>query len=67
MLPCLGQFCGFALPKLAVAGDKATVRFLTNDARQEKGFRGYWTTDPSVFPTLPPLPPNPWDDVKIGE
>ncbi|KAK2852327.1 hypothetical protein Q7C36_007528 [Tachysurus vachellii] len=60
-----GQFCGFALPKLTVAGDKATVRFLTNDASQEKGFRGYWTTDPSVFPTQPPLPPNPWDNVKI--
>ncbi|KAM9476723.1 ovochymase-2 isoform 2-T2 [Clarias gariepinus] len=60
-----GQFCGYVPPKINISGDKATVRFLTNDAQQQKGFRGYWTTDPSVFPTLAPLPPNPWDSVKI--
>ncbi|TSK22490.1 Chymotrypsin-like elastase family member 2A [Bagarius yarrelli] len=54
-----GQFCGFTPPKLNVTGDKATVRFLSNENRQEKGFRGYWTTDLSVFPTLPSLQTNP--------
>ncbi|XP_030644095.1 ovochymase-2 [Chanos chanos] len=61
-----GRFCGFAPPAtIIISGDTAMIRFLTNEAGQEKGFRGYWTTDPSVYPTLPPPPPNPWDDIKI--
>ncbi|XP_037394313.1 ovochymase-2 isoform X2 [Pygocentrus nattereri] len=60
-----GQFCGFGPPKLTVTGDRATVRFRTNKEVQGKGFRGYWTTDPNVFPTSPPLAPNSWDDLVI--
>ncbi|KAL7877112.1 hypothetical protein SRHO_G00037550 [Serrasalmus rhombeus] len=60
-----GQFCGFGPPKLTVTGDRATVRFRTNKEVQGKGFRGYWTTDPNVFPTSPPLAPNSWDDVVL--
>ncbi|XP_072534618.1 ovochymase-2 [Salminus brasiliensis] len=61
-----GQFCGYVPPKLTVTGDKAIIRFRTDGTAQQKGFRGYWTTDPNVFPTLPPLPPNPWDNVIIN-
>ncbi|XP_062851362.1 cubilin [Trichomycterus rosablanca] len=54
-----GQFCGSVPPNLTIAGDKATVRFLSNEARQAQGFRGYWTTDPKIVPTLAPTPPKP--------
>ncbi|KAM4603345.1 ovochymase-2 [Polymixia lowei] len=61
-----GRFCGFAPPpKVAITGNTAVIRFLSNGANQQKGFRGYWTTDASVVPTLPPPPPNPWDDISI--
>uniref|UniRef100_A0A8C1YT96 Zgc:154142 n=1 Tax=Cyprinus carpio TaxID=7962 RepID=A0A8C1YT96_CYPCA len=45
-----GKFCGSNSPSLTVNGDKATIRFLSNDANQKKGFQGHWTTDPGVFP-----------------
>ncbi|XP_062407656.1 ovochymase [Sardina pilchardus] len=62
----MGKHCGFAPPpSTTVTGDTAFVRFFTNGDTQEKGFRGYWTTDPAVFPTLPPPPANPWDDIVI--
>ncbi|KAI7810415.1 hypothetical protein IRJ41_001318 [Triplophysa rosa] len=61
------KFCGFVQPSLSLPYNKITIRFLSNAAGQEKGFRGYWTTDPSVFPTLPPPLPNPWDDILISE
>ncbi|KAL3996601.1 hypothetical protein ACER0C_009257 [Sarotherodon galilaeus] len=62
----LGRFCGFAPPPLInIPSNTVVIRFLSNGASQEKGFRGYWTTDTSIFPTLPPLPSNPWDNITI--
>ncbi|XP_029622136.1 ovochymase-2 isoform X1 [Salmo trutta] len=62
-----GRFCGFAPPpEVTVVGNTAVVRFLSNQANVEKGFRGYWTTDANVFPTLPPPPANPWDNITIS-
>ncbi|XP_076004105.1 ovochymase-2 [Genypterus blacodes] len=62
-----GRFCGFAPPpRVTISGTKAIIRFLSNGANQQKGFRGYWSTDASVIPTLPPLPPNPWDNITIN-
>ncbi|XP_019899333.2 ovochymase-2 isoform X2 [Esox lucius] len=62
-----GRFCGFAPPPaVTVAGDTAVVRFVSNKAKAEKGFRAYWTTDPNVFPTLPPAPANPWDNITVS-
>ncbi|XP_042171195.1 LOW QUALITY PROTEIN: ovochymase-2-like [Oncorhynchus tshawytscha] len=61
------RFCGFAPPaEVTVVGNTAVVRFLSNKANVEKGFRGYWTTDPNLFPTLPPPPANPWDNITIS-
>lgn len=63
-----GRFCGFAPPpKLNVPGDTAVIRFLSNSANRQQGFRGYWTTDAGVVPTLPPPTPNPWDNITISE
>ncbi|KAF7655501.1 hypothetical protein LDENG_00055110 [Lucifuga dentata] len=62
-----GKFCGFALPPTAtITGNKAVIRFLSNGANQQKGFRGYWTTNSSVIPTLPPPATNPWDNITIS-
>ncbi|XP_051241548.1 ovochymase-2 [Dicentrarchus labrax] len=62
----LGKFCGFAPPpSITVPGNTVVIRFLSNGNNQQSGFRGYWTTDTSVVPTLPPPPPNPWDKVTI--
>lgn len=47
ILHCL--LVGSDPPSLTVNGDKATIRFLSNDANQKKGFQGHWTTDPGVF------------------
>ncbi|KAL2098056.1 hypothetical protein ACEWY4_007263 [Coilia grayii] len=62
----LGKHCGFVPPPpMTIDEDTVIVRFFSNGDTQEKGFRGYWTTDPAVIPTLPPPPANPWDDVNI--
>ncbi|KAJ4944177.1 hypothetical protein JOQ06_012722 [Pogonophryne albipinna] len=62
----LGRFCGFAPPStLAIPGGSVVIRFLSNGADHQKGFRGYWTNDAGVIPTLPPTPPNPWDNITI--
>ncbi|XP_061737042.1 ovochymase-2 [Nerophis ophidion] len=62
-----GRFCGFAPPPSIIApGDTVVVRFLSNGANHQKGFRGYWTTDAGVVPTLPPATPNPWDNITIS-
>lgn len=63
-----GRFCGFAPPSnITIPGNTVVIRFLSNRANQQSGFRGYWTTDPSVIPTLPPSPPNRWDNITIGK
>ncbi|KAK6494151.1 ovochymase-2 isoform X1 [Huso huso] len=63
----LGRFCGLlAPPVLTTTGNKVVIRFYSGSEFVEKGFRGYWTTDPFVFPTLPPKPSNPWDNVSIN-
>ncbi|XP_057698672.1 ovochymase [Corythoichthys intestinalis] len=63
----LGRFCGFAPPpKLTVPGDMVAIRFLSNGVNRQQGFRGYWTTDANVIPTLPPPTPNPWDNITIS-
>lgn len=54
-------------PPMITTGNAALIRFISNGAKQDKGFHGYWTTDPNVFPTLPAPPTNPWDDIIIGE
>ncbi|KAM4595755.1 ovochymase-2 [Fundulus diaphanus] len=62
-----GRFCGFAPPPaLTIPSNTAVIRFLSNGADQQKGFRAYWTKEANVFPTLPPPPPNPWDDITIN-
>ncbi|CAL8331735.1 unnamed protein product [Lota lota] len=61
-----GRFCGFAPPpKVTIDGNTAIIRFLSNGDNHQSGFRGYWTTDASVVPTLPPPPVNPWDNITI--
>ncbi|XP_063074737.1 ovochymase-2 [Engraulis encrasicolus] len=62
----LGKHCGFVPPPTTIINDDTViVRFFTNGDTQEKGFRGYWTTNPDVIPTLPPPPSNPWDNINI--
>ncbi|XP_062243272.1 ovochymase-2 [Platichthys flesus] len=62
-----GRFCGSSPPPaMTIPGNVVAIRFLSNGANQQKGFRAYWTTDPSVIPTLPPPPPNPWDNIIIS-
>ncbi|KAK1885602.1 Ovochymase-2 [Dissostichus eleginoides] len=62
----LGRFCGFAPPStLTIPGGSVVIRFLSNGADHQKGFRGYWINDVGVIPTLPPTPPNPWDNITI--
>ncbi|XP_056264194.1 cubilin [Pseudoliparis swirei] len=63
----LGRFCGFAPPPvITIKSNTVVIRFLSNSDNQQKGFRGYWTTNASVIPTLPPLPANPWDNITIN-
>ncbi|XP_061582482.1 ovochymase-2 [Cololabis saira] len=62
----LGRFCGFSPPPtFTITSSTVVIRFLSNGANQQRGFRGYWTTDPSVIPTLPPRRLNPWDNITI--
>ncbi|XP_034543236.1 ovochymase-2 [Notolabrus celidotus] len=62
----MGRFCGFAPPPtLTIQGDTVVIRFISNGDNQEAGFRGYWTTDAGVIPTLLPPPANPWDNITI--
>ncbi|XP_067441011.1 ovochymase-2 [Thunnus thynnus] len=62
-----GHFCGFAPPpKIAIPSNTVVIRFLSNGANQQKGFRGYWTTDANIIPTLPPPLPNLWDNITIN-
>lgn len=54
-LETLGRFCGSTPPAtITVPRNTLVIRFLSNGSNQKKGFRGYWTTDASVIPTLPP-------------
>ncbi|KAM9792333.1 cubilin [Neosynchiropus ocellatus] len=63
-----GRYCGFAPPpKITIASTTVVIRFLSNQANQQMGFRGYWTTDDKVVPTLAPPPANPWDNITISE
>ncbi|KAJ0033684.1 hypothetical protein NQD34_000791, partial [Periophthalmus magnuspinnatus] len=62
----LGQYCGFAPPEaITVPANSVLIRFVSNGANQQSGFRGYWTTNPAIFPTIAPPPPNPWDNITI--
>ncbi|KAF0037285.1 hypothetical protein F2P81_010159 [Scophthalmus maximus] len=63
----LGEFCGFAPPSnITIPSNVVVIRFLSNGANQQQGFRGYWTTDANVIPTLPPPTSNPWDNITIS-
>lgn len=64
----LGPFCGSNLPAtIRTTGSRMVIRFHTDLFTEGKGFRAYWTTDPSQpAPTEPPVPPNPWDGIHIG-
>ncbi|XP_070768774.1 ovochymase-2 [Enoplosus armatus] len=62
-----GRFCGFAPPSnIVIPSNTVIIRFLSNGDNQQRGFRGYWTTDTSVIPTLPPPLPNPWDNIPVN-
>lgn len=62
----LGRYCGFAPPKaITVPANSLLIRFISNAANQQSGFRGYWTTNPAIIPTVPPPWPNPWDNITI--
>ncbi|KAM6940692.1 cubilin [Xenentodon cancila] len=62
----LDRFCGFSPPPtFTIPSSTVVIRFLSNGANQQRGFRGYWTTNPSLIPTLPPPRLNPWDDITI--
>ncbi|KAM9314851.1 LOW QUALITY PROTEIN: ovochymase-2 [Pholidichthys leucotaenia] len=46
-----GRFCGFSVPDtITIKANTVVIRFLNNGASQEKGFRGYWTTNASISP-----------------
>lgn len=63
-----GQFCGTTLPDpIQTNGNRLLIRFHTDLLTEAKGFRAYWTTNPSLpAPTEPPVQPNPWDNIIIG-
>uniref|UniRef100_A0A3Q1JVK3 Ovochymase 2 n=1 Tax=Anabas testudineus TaxID=64144 RepID=A0A3Q1JVK3_ANATE len=60
-------FCGTKLPStIQTKGNRLLIRFHTDLFTEAKGFRAYWTTNPSLpAPTEPPVQPNPWDDITI--
>uniref|UniRef100_A0A3Q1C976 Ovochymase 2 n=1 Tax=Amphiprion ocellaris TaxID=80972 RepID=A0A3Q1C976_AMPOC len=62
-----GPFCGTKLPaSIQTKGTRLLIRFHTDLFTEAKGFRAYWTTNPSLpAPTDPPVQPNPWDDIPI--
>uniref|UniRef100_A0A672HRX5 Zgc:154142 n=1 Tax=Salarias fasciatus TaxID=181472 RepID=A0A672HRX5_SALFA len=62
-----GAFCGTSLPgAIQTKGNRLMIRFHSDLFTEAKGFRAYWTTDPSLpAPTEPPAQPNPWDDIPI--
>ncbi|XP_042340385.1 ovochymase-1-like, partial [Plectropomus leopardus] len=62
-----GPFCGTKLPPtIKTKGNRLVIRFHSDLFTEAKGFRAYWTTDPSLpAPTEPPAPPNPWDNITI--
>lgn len=64
----LGPFCGTKLPPtIKTKGNRLVIRFHTDLFTEAKGFRAYWTTNPSLpAPTEPPVEPNPWDNIPIG-
>ena len=65
---CAGKFCGLTPPPvISVSSNTAIVRFLSDRANQQQGFRGNWTTDADVIPTSPSPPPNPWDNIIISK
>ncbi|XP_029008026.1 ovochymase-2 [Betta splendens] len=60
----VGRFCGFtAPPDLVIPSNTVIIRFLSNAANQQKGFRGNWK---AVIPSLPHLAPNQWEDITIN-
>ncbi|KAM7394398.1 hypothetical protein PAMP_021203 [Pampus punctatissimus] len=62
-----GSFCGTQLPRtIQTKGNRLMIRFHSDLFTEAKGFRAYWTTNPSQpAPTEPPVQPNPWDKVTI--
>lgn len=65
----VGPFCGNKLPStIQTKGNRLMIRFHSDPFIEAKGFRAYWTTDPTLpAPTEPPVLPNPWDDIPIGK
>uniref|UniRef100_A0A3B4ZMZ4 Zgc:154142 n=1 Tax=Stegastes partitus TaxID=144197 RepID=A0A3B4ZMZ4_9TELE len=63
----LGPFCGTKLPStIQTKSNRLLIRFHSDLFTEAKGFRAYWTTNPSdPAPTDPPVQPNPWDDIAI--
>lgn len=63
-----GPFCGSTLPPtIEPKGSRLVMRFQTDLLTEGKGFRAYWTTDPSLpAPTEPPVLPEPWNNITIG-
>ncbi|XP_070846884.1 cubilin [Chaetodon trifascialis] len=61
-----GRFCGFAPPpSVTISTNTVVIRFRSNGDNQQSGFRGYWTTNSILFPTLPPPARPPWADTLI--
>lgn len=63
-----GPYCGDKSPPvIRTVGNVLVMRFYTDFFMEMKGFRAYWSTNPTQPPpTETPLPPNPWDDIPIG-
>lgn len=63
-----GPFCGSKIPAVIDSTtNELVIRFYADFFIEAKGFYAHWTTDSTLpTPTEPPVPPNPWDDIKIG-